>query len=59
MRTLVCTCDVSGKAIGKAPACSIHDMAESVAEVDTTRDRAVSSIDARYYRMTFDNLIFD
>ncbi len=27
VRTLVCTCDVSGKATGHVPACSIHDMA--------------------------------
>jgi ferredoxin len=27
MRTLVCTCDVRGKGVGDAPACSIHDMA--------------------------------
>jgi ferredoxin len=27
VRTLVCTCDVSGKAIGQVPVCSIHAMA--------------------------------
>ena len=27
VRTLTCTCDVSGKATGHVPACSIHDMA--------------------------------
>jgi len=27
VRTLVCTCDVHGKGVGQAPACSIHDMA--------------------------------
>lgn len=27
VRALVCTCDVSGKATGHAPACSIHDLA--------------------------------
>lgn len=27
VRTLVCTCDVSGRPTGKAPVCSIHDMA--------------------------------
>jgi ferredoxin len=26
-RTLVCTCDVSGRPTGKAPVCAIHDMA--------------------------------
>jgi len=30
LRTLVCTCDVSGRPTGKAPVCSIHDMAETV-----------------------------
>ena len=30
VRTLVCTCDVSGKATGKTPVCSIHDMAETI-----------------------------
>ena len=30
VRTLVCTCDVSGKATGHVPACSIHDMAGAV-----------------------------
>jgi ferredoxin len=28
LRTLVCNCDTSGRLSGKAPACSIHDMAE-------------------------------
>jgi len=27
VRTLICTCDLHGKATGGAPACSIHDMA--------------------------------
>ena len=27
VRTLVCSCDVSGRATGHVPACSIHDMA--------------------------------
>ncbi len=27
VRTLICTCDVSGKATGHVPVCSIHDMA--------------------------------
>jgi ferredoxin len=27
VRTLVCTCDVTGKATGHVPVCSIHDMA--------------------------------
>jgi len=30
VRTLVCTCDVSGKVSGKEAACSIHDMAGAV-----------------------------
>jgi ferredoxin len=30
LRTLVCTCDVSGRPTGKAPVCSIHDMAETI-----------------------------
>jgi ferredoxin len=30
VRTLVCTCDVSGRLTGKAPVCSIHDMAETI-----------------------------
>jgi NADP-reducing hydrogenase subunit HndC len=30
IRTLVCTCDVSGRPTGKAPVCSIHDMAETI-----------------------------
>ncbi len=30
VRTLVCTCDLHGKAAGGAPACSIHDMAGAV-----------------------------
>jgi len=30
VRTLVCTCDVSGKPTGKVPVCSIHDTAEAV-----------------------------
>lgn len=30
VRTLVCSCDVSGRPTGKAPACSIHDMAETI-----------------------------
>jgi len=29
-RTLVCTCDVSGRPSGKAPVCSIHDTADAV-----------------------------
>lgn len=29
-RTLVCTCDVSGKVTGNVPVCSIHDMAGAV-----------------------------
>ncbi len=27
VRTLICTCDVSGRPTGKAPVCSIHEMA--------------------------------
>jgi ferredoxin len=30
VRTLVCSCDVSGKATGKEAVCSIHDMAETI-----------------------------
>lgn len=30
MRTLVCTCDVSGRPTGKAPVCSLHGTAEAV-----------------------------
>ncbi|HTG00496.1 MAG TPA: NADH-ubiquinone oxidoreductase-F iron-sulfur binding region domain-containing protein [Nitrospirota bacterium] len=30
VRTLVCTCDVSGKATGHAPACAIHDTVGAV-----------------------------
>lgn len=30
VRSLVCTCDVHGKGVGEAPACSIHDMAGAV-----------------------------
>jgi hypothetical protein len=30
IRTLVCTCDVSGRPTGKAPVCAIHDMAETI-----------------------------
>ena len=30
VRTLVCSCDVSGKAAGKDAVCSIHDMAETI-----------------------------
>jgi len=34
VRTLVCTCDVSGRATGKAPACSLHGV-----EAETTAAR--------------------
>lgn len=30
VRTLVCSCDVSGRPTGKVPVCSIHDMAETI-----------------------------
>ena len=30
VRTLVCTCDVSGKATDQVPACSIHDMVGAI-----------------------------